>query len=522
LSRSIEAGGGQIHPPGSGWKSDKVGIVLVWSCGAMASDTGFVGATLPGWVVEQPDLVALHCQQRSICWADLHRQVEHLAARLFGEQGAHRAIALDLADPLRLVVAFLAVSRSGNRALVLDTAWPDAQRDEIDRQTRPSLVMNADLFDQWLAEPGQAGLSVPKPTPDQPFYVGFTSGSTGMPKGYRRSHASWLASFDISQALFGLHPGDCVMAPGSLATSLHLYGVIQALHAGVSVVLVPKFRPRSVLQALEQFEVTALYGTPTQIKMLLQCALRDAIRPIESLNHLIISGAKWPNDTRQALREPFPNVALTEFYGTSEMSFVALHNDQSRAPEGSVGRVVRGVDICIGPSASTPLASGERGRIWVRSALVFDGYECGGGEEIAREGDWLTVGDHGYLDESGFLYLVGREKRMIVSSGLNLYPEEVEAWLVQHPGVTQAALLGLPDELRGHRIAAVVQADEASVAADALRQYCRQRFPATQVPKVWYFFQQWPLTSSGKTDFVALERWLTVIQAGTGSGALPL
>jgi non-ribosomal peptide synthetase component E (peptide arylation enzyme) len=88
--------------------------------------------------------------------------------------------------------------------------------------------------------------------------------------------------------------------------------------------------------------------------------------------------------------------------------------------------------------------------------------------------------------------------------------------------VTQAALLGLPDELRGHRIAAVVQADEASVAADALRQYCRQRFPATQVPKVWYFFQQWPLTSSGKTDFVALERWLTVIQAGTGSGALPL
>ncbi|MEX0623428.1 MAG: AMP-binding protein [Saccharospirillum sp.] len=482
----------------------------------MGIDAGFVGATLTDWAVEQPDSVALHCQQRSIRWADLHRQVEHLAACLFRECGDHRAIALDLADPLRLVVAFLAVGRSGNRALVLDTAWPDAQRDEIERQTMPDLVLNTALFDQWLAATGQAGLAVPKPTADQPFYVGFTSGSTGMPKGYRRSHASWLASFDVSRALFALQPGDCVMAPGSLATSLHLYGVIQALHAGIGVVLVPQFRPRSVLQAIEEQGVTALYGTPTQIKLLLHSAERYAIAPAHTVRHLIISGAKWPDDTRQALRQPFPNAELTEFYGTSEMSFIALHNEQSRAPVGSVGRAVPGVEVRIGASASTPLATGERGRIWVRSALVFDGYECGGGDEIARDGDWLTVGDHGYLDKEGFLYLVGREKRMIVSSGLNLYPEEVEAWLVQHPAVTQAALLGVPDELRGYRIVAVIQTDETNVLTDSLRQHCRHRFPASQLPKDWYFLEHWPLTNSGKTDFVALERWLRVVQAGIG------
>ena len=105
---------------------------------------------------------------------------------------------------------------------------------------------------------------------------------------------------------------------------------------------------------------------------------------------------------------------------------------------------------------------------------------------------------------------------MIVSSGLNLYPEEVEAWLLQHPAVTQAALLGLPDALRGHKIAAVVQADDAKASAESLRQHCRQRFPVSQVPKAWYFLERWPMTQSGKTDFVALERWLTVVQAGTG------
>lgn len=484
------------------------------------AEASFVGGTLRRWATEQREAVALQCQAQSVCWEELHEQVERLASRLYRELGPCRAIALDIADPLSLIIAFLAVSRSGNRALVLDTGWPEAQRVEIDRQTRPDRVLDSELLAQWLNDtaPGVDVLlaSIPHPTPDQPFYVGFTSGSTGMPKGYRRSHASWLASFDVSQTLFDLQPGDRVMAPGSLATSLHLYGVIQALQAGIGVVLVPRFRPRTVLQAIETQGVTALYGTPTQIKLLLQTAQRDVLAPLPQLRHLIISGAKWPDDTRQALRQPFPNGQLTEFYGTSEMSFIALHNEQARAPQGSVGRAVPGVALRIGPTPQTPVATGERGRIWVRSALVFDGYECGGGDEIAREGDWLTVGDHGYLDGNGYLYLVGREKRMIVSSGLNLYPEEVEAWLAQHPAVTQAALLGLPDALRGHKIAAVIQAEESSASAESLRQHCRLRFPASQVPKVWYFLEQWPMTQSGKTDFVALERWLTVVLAGTG------
>ncbi len=480
----------------------------------------FVGASLAHWAEEQPASMALQCQARTQCWADLHNEVERLAARLHEKLGASRAVALDIPDPLNLVLAFLAVSRSGNRALVLDSGWPESQRADIDRQTKPDLFLDDVRLAQWLSgsETGvdDAAKPLPRPTPDQPFYVGFTSGSTGMPKGYRRSHASWLASFELSRALFALQPGDRVMAPGSLATSLHLYGIIQALQAGIGVVLVPRFRPRTVLQTIGEHGVTALYGTPTQIKLLLQTAQRDALAPLTELRHLIISGAKWPDDTRQALRQPFPNAQLTEFYGTSEMSFIALHSDQTRAPQGSVGRPVPGVEVRIGPTPHEPVATGDRGRIWVCSALVFDGYECGGGDEIAREGDWLTVGDHGYLDEAGYLYLVGREKRMIVSSGLNLYPEEVEAWLVQHPAVTQAALLGLPDALRGHKIAAVIQADDASASAESLRQHCRLRFPASQVPKIWQFLEQWPMTQSGKTDFVALERWMTVVQAGTG------
>lgn len=103
---------------------------------AATADERFVGATLARWAVEQPTAVALQCQAQCLCWSDLHRQVEQLAGRLHTELGVNRAIALDVSDPLLLILAFLAVSRSGNRALVLDTGWPDAQRAEIDRSSR--------------------------------------------------------------------------------------------------------------------------------------------------------------------------------------------------------------------------------------------------------------------------------------------------------------------------------------------------------------------------------------------------
>ncbi len=478
----------------------------------MTLSNDWVGSTLTHWATHQSQQPALICGDTRLDWSALAARVENGSRRLAEAQKtiAHSrqpAVGLELPNPLNMVIAFLASVRAGFRAQVFDPSWTLAQRQEMQRAAKPDLMVTEATLSHWLSRPGGTGSdhALPDLDPKTPFYVGFTSGSTGLPKGYRRSHDSWLASFALSEQLFDWHAGDVVMAPGSLATSLHLYGVIHALQMGRIVVLVPRFQPRRILNAMAQYRVSACYATPTQVQLLLQTAQRAGSTTNRQLRHWIISGAKWRESTRDQLRRTFPVATLTEFYGTSETSFIALHNDQTRAPVGSVGRPVPGVSVCIGPTIEQPLPPGERGRIWIRSRLLFEGYECGGGDEIQRDRGWLTVGDHGYLDEAGYLYLVGREKRMLVSSGQNLYPEEVEAWLMQHPGVAQAALFGLPDPLRGQRIVAAVQPAFDQLTVQPLRDHCHQRFPVSQVPREWYRVTDWPLTGSGKTDLPVLE-----------------
>lgn len=478
-----------------------------------ALSASFVGQPLAQWATTQATAPALLCDQHTTSWQALYDQVQALALRIYQRSGRGQAVALDLPNPQHLILAFLAVVRSGNRAQVFDPGWTQAQRQAIIESASPTWLLDTPTFTKLLADSANSpphDATVPEPTPEQAFYVGFTSGSTGLPKGYRRRHQSWLASFALSEQLFDWQPGDVVMAPGSLATSLHLYGVIHALHAGRPVVLVPRFQPRSILQALHNHAVTTVYGTPTQVHLLLQAARRYGYSPFTGLRHLIISGAKWPEATREQLRAQFPQADLTEFYGTSEMSFIALHNDHHRAPPGSVGQPVPGVSVRIGADIDHPVPAGERGRIWVKSPLLFDDYECGGGDEIRRDRGWLSVGDHGYVDADGHLYLVGREKRMLVSSGQNLYPEEVEAWLCKHPGVQQAALFGLPDPLRGQKIVAAIQPEYPDLQPEPIRHHCAERFPLAQVPKAWVMIDDWPLTPSGKTDLVALQRLVQI------------
>lgn len=466
----------------------------------------YVGGTLDHWARVQGRGSALIMGDTALSWTSLNDRSRALAEHLYARGLSGGAVALDMRDPMHLIQAFLGIVRAGARAQVFDPGWTASQRQAILEGASPQHLLTDDTVDPWF--PPQPDIDVPTPQPDQPFYVGFTSGSTGLPKGYRRTHASWLASFELSAELFDFRPDDIVMAPGSLATSLHLYGVIHALQSGLSAVLAPSFRPRTLLQTLTAQGVTVLYGTPTQIQLLIQAADRYQLGPWPGLRHLIVSGAKWPDALRARIDHHFPNACVSEFYGTSEMSFVALHNDRAPAPSGSVGRPVPGVQVRIGPDPQSPLPPGDRGRIWVKSDLLFDDYECGGGDEIRRQDGWLTVGDHGFLDTDQNLYLVGREKRMLVSSGQNLYPEELETDLLDHPGVAHAAVLGVPDPLRGQRIVALVQLQDPALTPDELRRHCARQRPLAQCPRQWFVLDDWPLTGSGKTDFVALEQRL--------------
>jgi long-chain acyl-CoA synthetase len=221
---------------------------------------------------------------------------------------------------------------------------------------------------------------------------------------------------------------------------------------------------------------------------------------------VLSSGAKWFADALPDLRRLFPASRFAEFYGASELSFVTVAKDDEAVPPDSVGRAFPGVSVSIRDRAGRRLPPGRVGRVFVESPLLFSGYAVGGEDDLYRAGNAISVGDRGRLDADGFLYLVGREKRMIVTSGKNIFPEEIERVLESHPAVAAAAVLGMPDAKRGERLVAILSLRPCTRASPAtLIAHLRRVLALYKVPRVYATVSAWPRTASGKSDFAALH-----------------
>jgi len=244
---------------------------------------------------------------------------------------------------------------------------------------------------------------------------------------------------------------------------------------------------------------------------MLELAARRALAPIDGVRLILISGARWMRDRTAELQALFPKARIVEFYGASETSFMAWMDADASAPANAVGKPFSNVDLDI----RHPEPPHGTGQIFVRSPMLFMDYVGAHADNTAavRDGDWLSVRDVGYLDAQGFLCLVGRENRMLVTQGKNLFPEELEAVLMSHPGVRQASVHGLPDPIRGQHVVAVVHphAAEPLVTAQQLATVCRTQLEGYKVPKRFLMCSDWPLTASGKTDHLALAKVLACL-----------
>jgi len=497
----------------------------------VAAEPDGITAPLAHHARHRPNGIALSMDGTRLSWAELHDQMETLAARIAVLVPPGRGVALDLPAYPAAVLLVLAVARAGREVLVPDPAWPEPTLRAVVDDLRPAWLVTTRALAAVPnvrilrippnVDPDRLGEALgldttppspppPWPAPDQPFYVGFTSGSTGRPKGFRRSHLSWIRSFEGEAQLCPLTPGeDAVLIPGSLTHSLPLYALARALYEGVTAVLCRRFRPSAVLHSLEQDPVTVLYAVPTQIRLLAEAAIRHPTAACARLRVVLSSGAKWPEADRPILARAFPNASLTEFYGCSELSFITYARD-GEAPAGSVGRAFPGVRLSIRDADGTELPQGETGLVFVDSPLRFLGYACGADESLMTHGDSLSVGDRGFLDTEGFLSLTGRHSRLIISAGKNIQPEEIEAVLATHPAVGAVAVLGVPDDLRGQRLVALITPQDGNAPPDrsALVAHARARLPLSKVPQTYALVHDWPRTASGKTDHAALlRRW---------------
>ena len=547
------------------------------------------------WAHEHPDRPAIiqdahGSHARQLDFGQLLAAVKERGAAPTGRPLGNNVLLTSTADPLALLIDFLAVIRTGRCAAVADPDWP------VEVHAR----MEAALRDMGDPSPD----SSPPPSPETPFYIGFTSGSTGLPKGFRRHHLSWAETFRITLQTFGPVAGGRVLAPGRMSHSLFLFGALLGLWSGGGTSVQSRFSAGRTLTTLADGSCSVMVSVPSQLLMLLTAARRRRIGPIPQLKLLLISGARWTHENTAPLQALFPQARIITFYGASETSYVSWMQATPDAPPQAVGRPFGNVQVHIGPAdtlppasdsgngphgtgGSTPLPSpaapatvsprfspfsspaglpssstpspatpttssapsGEAspptqedhadpstrpqpGLIWVRSPMLFIDYVNGQDTTAARRvGEWLTVRDIGWQDAQGNLYLVGRENRMIVTQARNLFPEEVEARLLAHPGISQAAVLGLPDPQRGQVVHAVLMrpSDEGShtpsitgsaeTEASALTpmtpapaklvSWCQQALESYKVPRHWWRWQgDWPMTASGKTDLAAIRHAL--------------
>ncbi len=338
--------------------------------------------------------VALASECEQLTFAQLHQRVRR---RRRDGSGAGRARTVLL--PLHLgvvegLVQFLAVLASGRCAAIGDAAWPPA-----------------------IAQSVQAAVAALPPyraaAPDlMPFYIGFTSGSSGQPKGFRRHHRSWVESFAITAHTFGAQPTGPVLAPGRISHSLFLFAAMLGLWTGRGARVQEKFSAETTWAQLQQAPGSTLVAVPSQLLLLMQMAQRKGWAPLAQPSLVLISGARSDARARAAAASACAAGAGDEFYGASEASYITWMDVADRAHPQTVGQPFGNVQLRIGPTPHRSLPVGEVGRIWLRSPMLFMDYvhALDGSAAELRDG-WLTVRDMGWLDAAGQLYLCGRESR---------------------------------------------------------------------------------------------------------------
>lgn len=338
----------------------------------------------------------------------------------------------------------------------------------------------------------------------------YTSGTTGRPKGVRRpltgadpdavpAAATWFFG------LFGLHPfEDHVHLCGSpLYHTAVLNFVGNSIQLGHTSVLMDRWDPEEMLRLIDRDRVTHTHMVPTQFHRLL--ALPDEVRAaydVSSLRTVIHGAAPCPDETKRRMLDWWGPV-ITEYYAGTEGGGTLITAEEWLRKPGSVGRVWTGSQVRVLDDEGGELAPGEIGGVYMQmGGSSFEYHRDAEKTRKARSGNMFTLGDIGYLDEDGYLFLCDRQSDMIISGGVNIYPAEIENELVCHPKLVDVAVFGVPNDDWGEEVKAAVQpadgvAPDEGLTEDLL-EFARQRLAKFKVPRSIDFHEELPRDPNGK------------------------
>jgi long-chain acyl-CoA synthetase len=329
----------------------------------------------------------------------------------------------------------------------------------------------------------------------------FTSGTAGAPRAAMLTHGSMKANLEQARS------GREQLGPGDIAYGViplyHIYGLNvvlgQTLLSGATLLLVQRFDPATAIESIAQRGVTVLFGVPALWVAFSQ--FEEAPADSFATIRVAYSGAaKLPVMVAETLERRF-GLVVAEGYGLTEASPVVTSSTGLTPRRGSVGAVLDGIEMRIVDESGDDVLVGDAGELWVRGPNVFAGYldDPEATARVLTPDGWLRTGDIGYCDEDGFVYLVDRAKDLIIVSGFNVFPAEVEEVLNAHPGVVEAGVVGVPHPHTGEAVKAfVILSEDADLDEETLIDHCRDHLARYKCPNKVIIVDELPRNAAGK------------------------
>lgn len=460
------------------------------------------------WASIQPDRVAIDHEGDQVTWAELEARTNRLA-RGYQSLGVEENdfVTIALPNGIQFFEACFAAWKLGATPQPVSARLPKYERDQIVELADPALVIGVpqgeyrpiiSLPATFKPMPELSGEPLPEKTAAS-FKAMTSGGSTGRPKLIvSKQPAEW----DTDAPFLEIRTQGSMLIPGPLYHNGPFLWAMIALFKGATVAVTSRFDAEKSLELIDRLQLETAYMVPTMMRRI--WALPEEVRgkyDVSSLKALWHLAAPCPPWLKEAFIEWLGPEVIWELYGGTEgQGSTTIQGTEWLAHRGSVGRPVETCEMKIVGEDGETLAPGEVGEVFLRP-LAGQGtsYYYLGAEAKAIEGGWESLGDMGWMDEEGYLYLSDRLSDMIVVGGANIYPAEVEAALDAFPGVRSSAVIGLPDEDMGSRLHAIIDMPEGELDEAALTAHLKERLVTYKIPKAVEVVREPLRDDAGKT-----------------------
>ncbi len=480
------------------------------------------GRELSRWAKESPKKIALIFKEEKISFGDLNQRANTLASALrrMGVEKGERVLFM-LPNGTHFAITYFAITKLGAIAVPLDIRlrWEEILPTLYHCEPKVLITFRSlyylfeNLFDTKAILIGGQGKKgdflawedIPLSTkeietetkdPEDALYL-YTSGTTGRQKAVVLT----FGNLDESPRVMGevVHTGKDDIA-GIILPMSHISGpiLLNGLAAqGSTLVIFESLRPEGILETIERHQVNWFHGVPLIFQLLLESKKEYRL---QSLKWIAMMGTQVPLNLVQEFAKKYPHVKVIQGYGLTETSpFISLTPlEKAEEKPSSIGRPVPRAEVRVVDEKGRPLPKGQVGEIIVRGPMVMKGYykDPQATSERIKDG-WLYTGDLGKFDEDGYLYFMGRRDELIITGGLNVYPQEIEGVLLAHPKIAEVAVAGVPDEKRQRVIKAIIVSKE-EVSKKEILDFLKGRLASYKLPSIIEFRKDLPKTSTGK------------------------